>query len=282
MPRIKTLARVALFGFLAATPAHSQDAPSPGAAGPAPTTAVESAVDPSELLGRMAQTLAQAQRFSVAVLASYDVLQQTGQKITFDEQRSIVVSRPDTIRMESLSGDGRKRLLLFDGTSITVSDPRENVYGRVDMSGTIDQAVRHLVSALNVRVPLALMLVTSLPQELQQRVESLDYVERDVLSDVPTHHLAGRTTDVDFEIWIAAEGQTVPRRLAITYKHEESAPQYRAEFSDWNFDPQITPTLATFEPPPGAQRIPFLVRQERRPLESAEGAKSATPKGTTK
>lgn len=284
MSRMTTLAWLVMFGLVAVAPAQSQTTP-PTAVPPTSATGSQPKPDPSELLGRMAQTLAQAQRFSVNVAASYDVVQPSGQKVTFDEQRAIVVSRPDKIKLESVSSEGRKRTILFDGSAITVSDPRENVYGRVDMSGTIDKAVRHLVSALNVRVPLALMLVTSLPTELQQRIRALDYIERDVLSDVPSHHLAGRTEDVDFEIWIAAEGPPVPHRVAITYKHEDSAPQYRAGFSDWDFDPQIAPTLTAFEPPPGAQRIPFLVRQERRPLQSAEGKeekKGATPKGTTK
>ena len=44
----------------------------------------------SEALGalnRMAGTLAQAQGFSVTIRAGYDVVQDTGQKITFGERR---------------------------------------------------------------------------------------------------------------------------------------------------------------------------------------------------
>jgi hypothetical protein len=282
MTHTKPLACVILLALLTVTPAQSQDTPAPGATKPGSVAASEPAPNAAALLDQMANTLAQAQRFSVDIRASYDVVQRAGQKITFEEQRSIVASRPDKIKMETWTSDGRARTISFDGSAITVFDARENVYGRVDVTGTIDEAVRHLTAALNVRVPLALMLVSSLPSELKMRVKSIDYVERDVLTPVPTHHLAASTADVDFEIWIGADGPTVPHRVVITYKREEGAPQYRAEFADWDFAPDPSLALATFEPPQGAERIPFLVRKGRRPLETAEEKKPATAKGATK
>jgi hypothetical protein len=70
----------------------------------------------------------------------------------------------------------------------------------------VDDALRHLVRDLQ-RVPLALMLATSLPADLEHLIDTLDYVEQDRLTDVPTDHLAGRTKDIDFQLWIAREGE---------------------------------------------------------------------------
>ncbi len=233
-----------------------------------------------DVLMHMAETLAQAQRFSVTFTAGYDVVQEAGQKITFGERRSILLGRPDRLRVEAQESDGRQRLVTFDGTAITVFDPAENVYGRIEKAGSVDDAVRHIVSEMKVRLPLALLLVSTLPSELERRLQSLDYVERDVLTPVPTDHLAGQTADVDFEIWVAAEGPPLPQRVVVTYKAEEGAPQYRAALTDWNLDPAVPSAQVAFVPPEGAQRIPFLVNV-RRPgsdAPSTPGPTEGTPK----
>ena len=115
-------------------------------------------------------------------------------------------------------------------------------------SGSVDDVVRYVIQDLDVRLPLALLLVSTLPAELDQRLQSIDYVERDVLTAVPTDHLAGRGADVDFEIWLDTDNTHLPQRLAITYKNEEGAPQYRAEFSDWKFEPRRFAGEPRFQP----------------------------------
>lgn len=213
-----------------------------------------------EALHLMADTLAQAQGFSVTVRAGFDVVQDNGQKITFGERRHVKLIRPDRLRIEAEESDGKKTLITFDGQAITVLNLQENVFGQVEKAGSIDDVIRYVVQDLNIRLPLALLLVTTLPAELDQRLQSIDYVERNVLTESPTDHLAGRSADVDFEIWLDTGNMHLPQRLAITYKNEEGAPQYRAEFSDWNLNPDVSPADLAFIPPAGAERIPFLVR----------------------
>jgi hypothetical protein len=216
-----------------------------------------------DALNRMADTLAQAKGFSVTIRAGFDVVQDTGQKITFGERRKVTLSRPDRLRVEAEESDGKRTLVIYDGKAITVFNPGDNVYGQIEKAGSVDDAVRFVSQDLGMPLPLALMLVSTLPDELDQRLQSIDYVERDTLTQVPTDHLAGRAADVDFEIWIAADDTPLPQRLAITYKNEEGAPQYRAEFSDWKLNPDVPQVDLAFNPPDGAQRIPFLVRVRR-------------------
>jgi hypothetical protein len=191
-----------------------------------------------DALNRMAGTLAQAQGFSVTIRAGYDIVQDTGQKITFGERRRFTLSRPDRLRIEVEESDGKQTLVIYDGKAITVFNPGEKVYGQIEKVGSVDDAVRYVVQDLGVRLPLGLMLVTTLPDELNQRLQSIDYVERDTLTPAPTDHLAGRTADVDFEVWLDTGDTSLPQRFAITYRNEEGAPQYRAEISDWKLNPR--------------------------------------------
>lgn len=235
----------------------------------------------SATLMRMADTLARAKGLKVTIRADYDVLQESGEKISYREQRSIALARPDRLRMDVRESNGARSTVAFDGTAITVYDPKENVFGRFDRAGTIDDAVRTLIQGLDVRMPLALLLVTSLPEELARRVIEVERVETDVLTAVPTEHLVGRTEGVDFQVWIPVEGPALPQRVTITYKTEDGQPQYRAELTDWVIDPDPSSTGLAFSPPADAERIPFLLRV-RREEAGAPATAPGSPQGAGK
>src|SRR3546814_15294593 len=93
-----------------------------------------------------------------------------------------------------------------------------------------------MVQDVGVRLPLAMLLVSTLPAELDRRIRSAAYVERNVLAGVPTDHVAVQAENVDFQVWVGAGAKPLLRRVVITYTTAEGAPQYRADFSHWNFD----------------------------------------------
>jgi hypothetical protein len=246
-------------------------APLFSAHGQAPT---ESPAEPEAMpiLKKMSEYLAQAGRFSVNVRNGYDVVQESGQKIEFGEVRKVTVSRPDHLRIETERSDGEKGLVIFDGKQITIYLPNENVYASASKPGTIDETIQYAVSDLKVRVPLAMMLLSTLPSEIDRRVVSADYVEKTTITDVPCDHLAVRTGQgVDFQVWVAQGEQPLPRRIVITYIGETGQPQFWADFSDWNLAPEISDALFAFTPPNGAERIQFLA--EVRNIANKKGGK---------
>jgi hypothetical protein len=214
--------------------------------------------DARAVLMDMAEFLAGSERFSVTVKTRYDVLQDSGQKIEFGEVRRITVSRPDRLRVEVEQSDGDRRLALFDGANIIVHGITRNLYAQLPFAGSLDRAVSYLVNDLRIRLPLAMLLVSRLPAELERRVQSVDYVETTAIDGVPAHHLAGRMESVDFQVWVGSGVKPLPQRIVLTYRLEEGQPQFRAQFSDWNLSPRVKDAMFRFTPPPGAARIAFL------------------------
>lgn len=244
------------------------------AAGPAPAaTDAETSLEARTILMKMASFLAKAPGFSVTVRSSYDAIQQDGQRIEFGDRRKILLHRPDRLRVEIERSDGDLGLVLFDGKGIIAFKANDNVYARVEKPGTVDGAVVYLVRDLQMTLPLARMLLTTLPQELEKQVESVAYVEEDTLFDVPTDHLAARTAEVDFQVWVAQGEQPLPQRVILTYRNAPGQPQFRADFSDWNLAPEIAPARFTFTPPEGAEQIPFLAPLRKGSLPAQEGGK---------
>ena len=224
------------------------------------------------ILKNMSEYLARAEHFSVTIHDSYDAVQPSGEKIEFGSLRKVTVSRPDRLRIEAETSDGEKNLVIFNGKDLTVYTANKNVYATVSKPGTLDDAVKYAVDDLKIRVPLAMMLLSTLPSELDNLVDSADYVETTTITDVPTDHIAARTSrGVDFQVWVAQGSEPLPRRVVITYKDETGQPQFRADLSDWNLAPDISEALFTFTAPDGADRIQFLA-------EVSNAAVKATPK----
>ncbi|MGH6631459.1 MAG: DUF2092 domain-containing protein, partial [Burkholderiales bacterium] len=250
-PRLKRSSRAMLLPAIlalctAAGSAYAQDEP------PADQPDAEAI-----LLG-MADYLSKAQSFSVDVHDSYDTYQESGQKIEYSESRTIIVVRPDRLRIDVLESDGEEQSIIYDGKQIMVSNPLANVYGASPAPGTTDEAVVYFVQKLHMRMPFAPLLLTTAPAELQKRTTTLDYVEETSIHGAKAHHLAGRTAAVDYQVWIEDGDRPLLQRLVLTYPNEPGEPQFRAQFSNWNLAPQSSDTMFATTPPPGATRIAFL------------------------
>lgn len=254
---------------LATVPLSAAEAP--GADATAPNPAMEQ-------LMRMANFLAQLKEFSVTMKSGYDVVQESGQKIEFGEDRKLTVVRPDRFRVDMVRSDGESFTSAFDGKSVTVFTPKRNMFATTEVQGDIDAVLRHFIRDLKLRMPLAMLWTTDLPKQLEQRFFDLEIVETSHLLDVPCTHIAGRGETVDFQLWLPATGDPLPRRIVLTYKDAEGQPQFWASFSDWNLAPNPPATLFSLDIPKDAQRIEFLSRVARAP----EPAKPAARKGGKK
>ena len=239
--------------------------------------AVDPAPDsvPMTLLITMAEKIAKAPKFSVTMRMGYDVVQDNGQKIEFGEIRKIFLERPDKLRVEVLQSNGDESGLVFDGENITQFSRTHKVYGRLGFKGNLDSMVRYVVARLGTRVPLARMLVTTFPDEIERLSRDVVYVERDVL-DVPMDHLAGRTDDVDYQVWIDDSG--LPRRIVLTYVNAPGQPQFWARFTEWKLDPQFDPGTFSFSPPEGFEEVPFVIPVATSPSESDDNGTGSAPK----
>jgi hypothetical protein len=219
--------------------------------------------DGREILMRMANFLSQAPSWSVTVHTAYDALQPEGNKVEWNEVRAVTLNRPDRLRIEGERSDGARNLVVFDGKEITTFDESAKLYAQALHPGTVDDAVVYFVHDLGMRLPLAVLLLGRLPAELQQRVQSVEYVERTATLGAPADHIVGKTATVDFQLWIAEGYRPLPVRAVLTYRDAPGQPQFRAQFSDWKLDIKPQDSLFTFTPPPGAKKIPFAASLAR-------------------
>jgi hypothetical protein len=107
----------------------------------------------------------------------------------------------------------------------------------------------------DVTIPLADLLFADPYAALTQRVESGVYLGRHTANGTLCHHLLFTQENVDWQIWIDAGPQPLPRKIVITQKNERGAPEYVAEMSGWNFAPAVADDAFSVKPPAGAQAV---------------------------
>lgn len=247
-----------LFGLVAA---HSSLAQTAAVATAADTpAATESQQQGRKLLMDMANFLASAERFSVSVRGGYEVLQVNGYMIQFLEARDITLVRPDQLRIREQRSGGRDNYTLFDGTTMTVWDAEQGVYAQAPQPGSIDDTVVYMIRDLQLQLPLASILTTRLPMELERRVEFVDYVEPTEIADVAAHHIVGSTDSVHFQAWIADGDEPYLLRMVLVYRNEPGQPQFWADLTDWQPHPRTTKDTFRFDAPADAQQIPLAVQ----------------------
>jgi hypothetical protein len=256
---------ISIFALAAAASAQAQQAAPAKATTAATAPALtESQAQAQAILKRMAQFLGQAQRFSVNVRSGYDAVQKSGQKIEFGETRKLTLSRPDRLRVDGERSDGTKILTVFNGRDITLVDANNNVYATAPQPGSLDDSIIYFVKDLGMRMPLAALLLSRLPGEFDERVRSIDYVEKTNIYGITSHHLAARTDTVDFQVWVTDGDKPLPLRIVLTYKDSPGQPQFWALLSDWNLAPAIAEGTFTASVPKGAQKVAFASQVARQ------------------
>jgi hypothetical protein len=228
------------------------------------TAALGEEISAAARIEAMANLLAKTQRLGVAVDCTYDVVQDSGQKIEFGERRELLMRRPDRARFEVTRRDGTRRGIVFDGTQLTVFDLGDKVYATASKPGTVDSALAYYTQDLKMRLPLRELFAADLPQKLKDVLPSARLVGKETVRGVSTDHVAFRGETTDVQLWIARDGDPLPQRLVITYRFTEGQPQFEADFHGWTLTPEVPDSAFTFVPAEGAEKIPIRTPRRKR------------------
>ncbi len=259
---------LALFGC-ASPPA---DSPSGSSLSPAPVVSPAPAVKPQpmDVLKQMAAYLRSLDRFTVRVEKTTELILPTDQRLHSDQTADIAIQKPNRLRVNYLNLSGGRELF-YDGQTFSLYTPGANVYASAAAAPTIDETLDLLASQYRITLPVADLLVANPDSRLAQKISSATYVGRILVRGVPCHHLAFRTPEVDWEIWVEDGPKPLPRRLALTDKSVKGSPQMMAALSDWNLTPSFSADDFTFRPPQTAQKITFLgAAPATRPAKAAQ------------
>ena len=176
------------------------------------------------------------------------------EKIQFTNSGEALLSRPDKLRAHRVGGYADVALF-FDGKTVSIFGKNANAYAQFDAAGTVDQLIEALRSGHGVALPGADLLLSNSYEVLTAGVIEDKYMGRGVIDGVECEHLAFRNADTDWQLWVEVGDKTIPRKMVITSKSVNSAPQYTLRVKSWKTGGEPAPGAFAFVPPAGLKRL---------------------------
>jgi hypothetical protein len=204
-------------------------------------------------LKAMSDYMAAQKAFSFDYDASLEVVTKENQKLGLASSGTMTVNRPDKIRATRMGGFANVEFV-FDGKTVTMLGKNANTYAQAPAPGTIDQLVDVLRDKYHRPIPGADLLMSNVYDQLMPEVTDAKDLGSGVIAGVECDHLAFRTKDVDWQIWVAQGGRPYPCRYEITSTQVSRAPAYSLDLRSFKTGP-IAPATFAFQAPASAKKL---------------------------
>ena len=236
--------------LLAPRPALGQASPEPKPE--AAASKIEAKAD--ELMKQMSALLARTKTFTLEAEETFDAEFAHAYRIQLTNVRTLTLERPSRFAATAV-GDTAHRASWYDGKTLTVLSQKHNAYAVLEMPGTIDAVLDTLAADYAVFLPLSDLLYGDPYPTMMADVLYGKYLGVHQAAGVPCHHLSFGQDGLEWQIWIDAGAQPLPRKLAIAYWDQAGVPQYQAVFRRWTLDPKVTADQFAFKVPAGAKKL---------------------------
>src|SRR5215831_5808829 len=227
------------------------------------------------LLKAMSDYLAAQKAISFDYDSNLELISTQQQKIALASSGKVTLNRPDKLHATRTGGFANVEMV-FDGKALTLLGKNANLYAQVDAPGTIDQLVDVLRDKYHRPVPAADLLLADPYKELMPQVTDAKDLGSGVIHGIECNHLAFRTKEVDWQIWIAQGARPYPCRYVVTSKKVTGWPQYTLDIWAWKAGAEVAADGFKLQIPANAkqlapEQIPEL--NEIPTIFSAKGAK---------
>ena len=219
-----------------------------------PSGARADEADAKRLVKAMSDYMAEQKAISFAFDANLEIVTTESQKLSVASSGTVTLKRPDKIRATRTGGFADVEML-FDGKKLTLLGKNVNLYTQIDTPGTIDQLIDTLKNEHDRPLPAADLLMMNVYDELMSQVTDVKDLGSGVIGGVECDHLAFRTKEVDWQIWIAHGERPYPRRYVIASKLIAGGPQYSIQLRDWRTGGEVAADDFSFEKPTKAKKI---------------------------
>jgi hypothetical protein len=210
--------------------------------------------DAKRLLKAMSDYLAMQKAMSFDYDVNLELVSTQQQKIALVSSGTLTLDRPDKLRLTRTGGFANVEMV-FDGNTLTLLGKNSNLYTQVEAPGTIDQLVDVLRDKYHRPIPAADLLMSDPYKELMPEVTDVKDLGAGVIHGIECDHLAFRTKEVDWQIWIAQGARPYPCRYVITSKKVTGWPQYTLDTWAWKTGADVASDGFKLQIPASAKKL---------------------------
>jgi hypothetical protein len=122
-----------------------------------------------------------------------------------------MLSRPDKLRATRTGGYTDVELV-FDGKTLTLFGKHANAYVQVEAPGSVAELVECIRDRHSLDLPGADLLSTNAFEALMTDATDVRHIGHGVVDGVECDHIAVRTPDVDWQLWVERGTRPIPRK----------------------------------------------------------------------
>jgi hypothetical protein len=214
-------------------------------------------VDPAatQILKQMTDYLSSCQIFSVNTQNTLEDFLESGHRVDMDVSASVVIRRPDKLQAKRM-GETLDQVFYYDGKALTLFNPSAKVYSTKPAPASIEQTLDFARESLGLIIPVADLVYRNAFSLLMQEVTLAVVIGDTMINGVKCKHLLFSRPGVDFQVWIAQDGQPLPYKYVVTDTIARLS--ISTVMSDWNLKPDADDTRFIFIAPQDAKPIDFM------------------------
>jgi hypothetical protein len=237
--------------------------------------ALAQAKDARAVLKSMSDYVGRQQTIELSFDSGIEVITPQLEKIQFTNSGSALLNRPNQLRAQRVGGYADVAMV-FDGRTVSILARHLNGYAQFAAPGSVDQLFEALRAGHGVSMPFADLLLSNSSETLVAGIMEAKHIGRGVIDGRECEHLAFRNFDTDWQLWVEVGDRPIPRKMVITSKTLNSAPQYTLRVKTWNTDLKPPADAFVFVPPANATRLDPLA------LDGLDELPPETPTGGAK
>ncbi len=228
--------------------------------------------DAKSIFKAMTDYVSSQQTIELSFDSDIEVITPQLEKIQFTNSGEALLSRPDKLRAHRMGGYSDVALI-FDGKMVNIFSKGLNGYAQFDGPPTVDQLLEVLRAGHGVALPGADLLLTNAYDRLVADVLEAKHIGRGIIDGRTCEHLAFRNFDTDWQLWVEVGERPIPRKMVITSKTLNSAPQYTLRIKEWKTGFEPSEDAFLFTPPVGAEKLSpdMLIELDELPPEAPRG-----------
>ena len=195
----------------------------------------------------------------------------TTTKLAFRRPNQLAITNKRQLMMVSMESS-----IICDGQKLYTYVSMFNKYTERDAPRTLDEIMGGEAAIAMGTAGFGAMVISSLvhkdPYEaIMNDVENMEYVGTDKIGGVKCHHIRGKGSVMNWDLWIASGTKPLPVRFVPDMSKmferqadeddEAASPRMKIsiDFTDWDTAPKLTEKDFKFTPPEGAEKAESLI-----------------------
>lgn len=206
------------------------------------------------LFKAMSDYLGKQTKMSFDIDTSLEVVTTDEQKLSLTSSGSLTMVRPDKVRMIRHGGFANAEFY-FNGKTLTLFRRDQNLFSKVDIPGSVDHLVEELRDKYQRPLPAADLLSPNIYAAMMPDVKDVKDLGTGFIRGIECDHIAFRTDEVDWQLWIARGDRPYPVRVIFTSKKVAGSPQYQIDVSNFKTGDQVSTEDFDLKLPAGARLV---------------------------